>query len=86
MSAFANGMPYSSDKLRYIMQDLLRCATHEAIPLRMPSAKSALKSRTAKAALRVTGATTAWTTSPARWHAPWCEPAPWSSVREMAER
>jgi 2-hydroxychromene-2-carboxylate isomerase len=37
MSAFASGMPYSSDKLRYIMQDLMRCAAHEGIPLRLPS-------------------------------------------------
>jgi 2-hydroxychromene-2-carboxylate isomerase len=38
MSAFASGLPYSSDKLRYIMQDMVRCAAHEGIPLALPSA------------------------------------------------
>src|SRR4051812_26974829 len=36
LELFAKGMPYSSSKLRYIGQDLLRCAAHEKIPLQMP--------------------------------------------------
>ena len=36
LELFKNGMPYSSGKLRYIGQDLLRCAAHEQIALTMP--------------------------------------------------
>jgi 2-hydroxychromene-2-carboxylate isomerase len=36
--SFAKGMPYSSAKLAYIMNDLPRCAAHEGIPLAPPAA------------------------------------------------
>jgi 2-hydroxychromene-2-carboxylate isomerase len=37
LEMFSKGLPYSSNKLRYIGQDLLRCAEHEQIPIRIPT-------------------------------------------------
>ena len=37
LAAFATGIPYSPDKLRYLMQDLDRCARHHGIALRAPT-------------------------------------------------
>jgi 2-hydroxychromene-2-carboxylate isomerase len=37
LELFSKGMPYTANKLRYIGQDLLRCAAHENIPLQMPT-------------------------------------------------
>src|SRR5688572_9659488 len=37
LPAFANGLPYQGNKLRYIGRDLLRCAEHERVVLRFPS-------------------------------------------------
>jgi 2-hydroxychromene-2-carboxylate isomerase len=36
LELFAQRMPYTSNKLRYIGQDLLRCAAHENIPIQIP--------------------------------------------------
>src|SRR5262245_12288226 len=37
LELFAKGFPYSGAKLRYYGQDLLRCAEHENVPLRLPT-------------------------------------------------
>src|SRR5678816_1938150 len=37
LELFNKGMPYSANKLRYIGQDLVRCAGYEEIPVRIPS-------------------------------------------------
>jgi len=37
LPAFSQGLPYGAEKLRYIMQDLGRCAQHHGIAVRPPS-------------------------------------------------
>src|SRR5258708_3668513 len=37
LEMFGKGLPYPSAKLRYIGQDLLRCAAYENIPLQIPA-------------------------------------------------
>jgi 2-hydroxychromene-2-carboxylate isomerase len=37
LETFSKGLPYSSNKLRYIGQDFLRCATHENVAVKMPT-------------------------------------------------
>jgi 2-hydroxychromene-2-carboxylate isomerase len=37
LEMFSKGLPYPSAKLRYIGQDLYRCAAHENIPIRIPT-------------------------------------------------
>ena len=37
LEMFSKGLPYSAHKLRYIGADLLRCAEHEKIPIRIPT-------------------------------------------------
>ncbi len=36
LDSFANGVPYSSSKLAYLMRDLARCAAHEGVTLTQP--------------------------------------------------
>ena len=36
LEMFATAMPYSARKLQYIMKDLVRCAAHEQVPVRIP--------------------------------------------------
>jgi len=37
LEMFSKGLPYGASKLRYIGQDLLRCAAHENIAIRIPT-------------------------------------------------
>src|SRR5262249_52988427 len=37
LEMFSKGLPYASNKLRYIGEDLLRCAAFEGVPIRMPT-------------------------------------------------
>jgi 2-hydroxychromene-2-carboxylate isomerase len=37
LETFSKGLPYTSNKLRYIGQDLIRCAAYENVAVRMPT-------------------------------------------------
>lgn len=37
LESFANGMPYTADKLRYVAQDVARVARHERVEMKAPS-------------------------------------------------
>jgi 2-hydroxychromene-2-carboxylate isomerase len=71
LELFNKGMPYSSNKLRYIGQDLLRCAAHEKIALQMPQKFPINGLYAVRGALRLAGTPRFMDYHRAMFHAAW---------------